>query len=156
MKIEFSDIGAEEAARIYESYRLDNEPDSPRVPFAQLDAARQAAVVGRLKEMQKLVKADNEPVGFITLNDEGESVNFGFGLFSEFRGKGLMREIIKAAAGLFHSLYPGRLIKSSTRLDNIAAIRSLEAGGFVRSGTETRPPCGGYESPVEYAVFHLG
>lgn len=151
--IKFIEPSEDDVVRIYEDYRLCGEPDSPGVPFAALTDERRQAVKGRLRTINRIVALDGEKAGYISIVDEGTSYNFGFGLFKEFRGRGLMGAVIRAAGKYFAEHCKGKPVTSATRKDNAAAIRSLLAGGFIRTGSAVRPPLGAYAGPIEYVEF---
>ncbi|MCX5792942.1 MAG: hypothetical protein NTY45_12125 [Elusimicrobia bacterium] len=153
MEIGFIEPSEADVVRIYEDYRMCNEPDSPVIPFASLAEERRLKIAARLKVIERIVLLDKEKAGFITIVDEEAGFNFGFGLFKEFRGRGLMARIIRAAGVYLKVHCQGKPVTAATRKENTAAIRSLLAGGFVQIGYETKPPCGTYAGPVEYVTF---
>ncbi len=153
MEIEFIEPSDGDVVRIYEAYRVCGEPDSPAVPFASLAEGQRLKIAGRLKGINRVVRLNKEKAGFITIVDEGNGFNFGFGLFKEFRGRGLMAQIIRAAGGYFKAHCSGKPVTAAARKENIAAIRSLLAGGFALTGSGTKPPIGAYTGPIEYAAF---
>ncbi|MHB0995045.1 MAG: GNAT family N-acetyltransferase [Elusimicrobiales bacterium] len=139
--------------RIYETYRACNEPDSPAVPFADLGGEKGRQVLGRLRGINSVVSVNGEKAGFISIVEEKDGINFGFGLFSEYRGRGLMAGIVREAGRYIAARHAGKKITSSTRKGNVAAQKSLLAGGFVPIGSEMKPAAGAYGEPTEYVVF---
>lgn len=72
-------------------------------------------------------------LSFKGLNDNG-MIEIGYGIKSEYEGKGLMTEAVSAIV-YWSSEQPGVLtIEAETEPDNIASQRVLEKAGFIPKG----------------------
>jgi RimJ/RimL family protein N-acetyltransferase len=139
---------------IYETYRLDREPDSPQTPFQDLPASDQQAVVARLKATQFLIRVDGRMVGFVSPTVQpGQMLNLGFGLFAELRGQGLMARVLPVILQQLRQIYPEQQLVASTRLANQAAMKTLTRAGFRPTTVVLMPPIGAYHDPIPYQQF---
>ncbi len=137
-KFTFSAPSPELAEKIYESYRLDALPDSPQVPFSKLNEDEKHKWLIARQKVTFIVSIASMPIGFMTVINRNQEVNFGFGVFQEYRRKGYMREVIPQAMEFIADLHPGVRIFSSTEENNIPARRLLEGTGFRFSKSELR------------------
>ena len=143
-----------DAVVIYETYRLDREPDSPQAPFHELSASERQAVAARLKATQFLICVDGRMVGFVSPTVQpGPMLNVGFGLFAAFRGQGLMAQVLPAILGGLRQAYPAHQLVASTRLANQAAMTTLIRTGFRPTTVVHMPPIGEYDDPFPYQQF---
>ena len=154
MNIIFDIPTDDDVINIYQTYLSDGEPDSPTVPFEKLSVEEQNNVKEKYKKFMRTSRFDSQKVGWITVVDRSDTstINLGFGLFQEFRGKRMMGQIIKAAISYIKDNYSNKKITAGARLENFPAIKSLENAGFKMVGTETMPPVEGWPGPVEYSI----
>lgn len=157
MEIQFISPSAEDVKSVYETYRLAGEPDSPIVPFENLSEAEKTGIVNGYQRVIQIAICAEQKVGWITVinrNNEPE-INLGFGLFTEFRGKSLMTKIIRRAAKDTSQKHT-RKISAEARVDNIAAIKTLENADFIQMGVTEQSPSGKWKEPVKYMRFVFG
>ncbi|HEU0025045.1 MAG TPA: GNAT family N-acetyltransferase [Thermoleophilaceae bacterium] len=119
-----------------------------------LDSSFEASVAGRLagilaggwpreNEGLWIVEADREPVGSITLSDEGDGLaRLGhFVLLPAARGRGLGRQLVERV--LAHARAAGySRVELFTFGDLTTAARIYRGAGFVREGVVGREPWG--------------
>jgi len=128
----------EDIFNIYESYRKQNEPDSPTIDYLNLSEKALEDVRMKFKKHVYVTIVDLQKVGWVTFLIEDDAVNLGFALFKEFRGKRLMTQIIKKAICDFETNFPEKAIICSTREENIPAVKTIIKAGFTRVGTSMR------------------
>lgn len=154
MEIHFASPNHDDIKKIYETYRIANEPDSPTAPFENLSDIEIKAITDSYPRVMQIAVYNEQKVGWITIinrNTEPE-INLGFGLFPEFRGKGLMSKIIRLTA-MNTAQKQIKKISAEARTENIAAVKTLERAGFIPKRIINRPlPREGKES-IQYTHF---
>lgn len=147
---------ADDVESIYESYRLDCEPDSPTRPFVDICGDEKEKLIQGYQRFFQAVVCNGHKVGWITVidRDSDPEINVGFGLFREFRGKKLMAKIVHCAARNIIAKGTNKKITAGARIENIAAIKTLERAGFVQERTIERSPIGKWTSPIIY-TYHI-
>lgn len=155
MQINFQIPEKEDIELIYQTYLNDHEPDSPSIPFDQLDDKQLNDLFKRYKKFVRVVKMNNEKVGWITIIEKQneEAINLGFGLYKQYRGTGIIVSILEKSIDYVQEYYPSKTITAATRSKNIAALKSLERAGFNKVSTEKRPPIGNFLNKIEYINF---
>jgi GNAT superfamily N-acetyltransferase len=163
MNVHLGAITPEQAIRIYESYRLDQEPDSPRVPFHALSVAYQREYIQFCQTWRKLIILDTDAVGYLyvrpTVDDQRQVIEeayISFGLFRDFRGQGLMSKLLRQLVPELHTTIPTRWLTASTRVEHWAAMMTLLQAGFGDIGSFSLPPRGKYIAPIRYRIWLHG
>jgi RimJ/RimL family protein N-acetyltransferase len=98
-------------------------------PLVEQDAARYGWV-GLL---------DDEPVGFIDFEIDGERAGIAIYVRSEFRRRGIGEELLRLAAAEGQALGIAELV-GGVESDNVASIRCLTAAGFTPAGADEFGP----------------
>jgi RimJ/RimL family protein N-acetyltransferase len=98
-------------------------------PLVEQDAARYGWV-GLL---------DDEPVGFIDFEIDGERAGIAIYVRSEFRRRGIGEELLRLAAAEGQALGVAELV-GGVESDNVASIRCLMAAGFTPAGVDEFGP----------------
>ncbi|MBK7962169.1 MAG: GNAT family N-acetyltransferase [Bdellovibrionales bacterium] len=155
MNIHLSIPDEAEVEAIYEAYRIVAEPDSPVICYKDLNQADREKIVRGYQRFFRSANCDGQTVGWITIIDRESDpdVNLGFGLFPEFRGRGLMAQIIRHSMKEILPRLRDRKLTAGARVDNLAAIRTLEKAGFVLVGMTEQPPTGRWQSSIRYSRF---
>ncbi|MBL7672459.1 MAG: hypothetical protein JNM39_18415 [Bdellovibrionaceae bacterium] len=117
MNIHLSIPDEAEVKAIYEAYRIVAEPDSPVICYKDLNQADREKIVRGYQRFFRSANCDGQTVGWITVIDRESDpdVNLGFGLFPEFRGRGLMAQIIRHSIFTFYVYRQPRAL-STTQL----------------------------------------
>lgn len=154
MEVHFARPNQDDVKKIYETYRIANEPDSPTTPFENLSETEIKEITDSYPRVMQIAIYNEQKVGWITIinQDTEPEINLGFGLFREFRGKGLMSKIIHKAIQ-DTSQKQTKKISAEVRTENIAAFKTLKSAGFIPNRTIDRPwPREGKES-IQYTHF---
>ena len=131
MEVSLSVPNDNDIISVYECYRLDGEPDSPKQPFDELPHNEQQKWINSLHRMVSMIILDGVIVGWISIIPEAElETNLGFGLFKEFRGKRLMSRILPTLLSQIYCKLPNHRLTSGAQCCNLSAIRTLEKAGF--------------------------
>lgn len=140
---------------MYEGYRLEEEPDSPGIPFAELSEDEKDKVIGSFQSFQRSVLLDGVLLGFVTVvrPSADNEVNVGMYLFPEHRGKGLASAILRALVVRVREDHPGSSIVASTRTENRAMLKALLSAGFETAQVEVRPRLGKWDQDISYQKF---
>jgi RimJ/RimL family protein N-acetyltransferase len=156
MRFIFFAPNADDVESIYESYRLDCEPDSPTHPFVDICLAEKEKLIQGSERFFQVVVRNGQKVGWITVidRDSDPEIKVGFGLFREFRGKKLMAQIVHCAAKNIIAKGTNKRITAGARMENIAAIKTLERAGFVQERAIERSPLGKWPTPIIY-TYHV-
>lgn len=157
MNIIFSLPNSNDVELIYETYRMDEEPDSPSISFSEISDEEKARIIQQYQIYFQVVTCNGDKVGWVTVINRATDleINLGFGLFEDYRGRGLMASIIREATKNILSLDGEKKLTSSTRVGNFAAIKSLERAGFLLVGNVERPPVGKWTKPIVYSRFEF-
>jgi RimJ/RimL family protein N-acetyltransferase len=82
---------------------------------------------------------DDEPIGFLDLEIEGERAGIAIYVRREFRRRGIGKQLLRLAAVEGRSLGVPELVGSAER-DNAASTRCLIAAGFTEAGADELGP----------------
>ncbi len=132
MKVVFTTPSDSMAERIYESYRMDGEPDAPSEPINKLNTEEKEKWIHGIKTVSRIISLDGNEIGFITIINRYNQVNLGFGVFQEYRKRGYMTAVIPEAVSFIKSMFPDSEIYSSVEVSNEPARKVL-----IRSGCES-------------------
>lgn len=158
MDIIFLVPNADDVETIYESYRMDDEPDAPTLPFVDICVKEREKLIQGYQRFFQVVVCNHNKVGWITVidRDSDPEINLGFGLFREFRGQRLMAKIVHLAARNIIASGTNKKITAGVRVENIAAMRTLESAGFVHERFIEHPPIGKWTTPIAYTHHVYG
>lgn len=142
MRISFEPFSDALVELAYEDYRAAGLDDSPTRPFQALSQAEKENEIRRCKAFRRVIVVDGEQVGWIGIRPrlEERRIHVGFALFAEFRGKGLMKHVLRERLELFvreeypaiSDRFPSREIFATTAPTNVASQRTLLACGFFK------------------------
>jgi RimJ/RimL family protein N-acetyltransferase len=82
---------------------------------------------------------DDEPVGFIDFEIDGERAGIAIYVRSEFRRRGIGEQLLRLVAAEGQALGVAELV-GGVESDNVASIRCLIGAGFIPAGADEFGP----------------
>lgn len=134
--------------------------------FLDLPAETRDRIIARMKIFAKTVAVNSKKVGRVHISPKPElkEIHIGYALYPEFRGKELIKPILRERIALFvrnefpaiQAQFPDRELTAVTEATNIASVKTLEALGFTLSSKKMVPYQPESNSPLyESLIFKL-
>lgn len=144
--------------KVYECVRNDAHADAWSRPFFELSEAERQEFTMRQEKVSRCIRVENQDIGWIALSrkDDG-TAHIAYGLFPEFRGKGLMQSAINQYLSTqVKDLQAAGFLKiiASVLPENLASIHTLESIGF-RSTTEKIVQDTNLKKDLKYLVYEM-